>query len=228
LDFADVNISTFRPITGYEAWGEIMVNARGGPLLLAGETDRGQVAVLSFALQDSDLPLQLAYPILIANLVQWYTPPRAVNVPSSVAPGSAVPMRPIDGDSIHVTLPDGDTTDLPLGETSAQVVFADTAATGIYRLDVKRGDENLGTEYFAVNLFDAFESDITPRDSVTIGTTEISESEREERGQHELWQYLVLLGLAILLIEWLYFHRANLRQMFTQVRGRREQPYRNI
>jgi hypothetical protein len=228
LDFADVNISTFRPISDYETWGEVMVNARGGPLLLAGETDLGQVAVLSFALQDSDLPLQLAYPILIANLVQWYTPPRAVNVAGSVTPGAAVPMRPIVGDSIRVTSPDGDTSDLSLGETSSQVVFADTATTGIYRLEVRQVDETIGTEYFAVNLFDAFESDITPKDSITIGTTEVSEAEREELGQRELWQYLALLGLAILLVEWLYFHRANLRQILVQARQRREQPYRKV
>jgi Ca-activated chloride channel homolog len=214
LDFADVNISTFRPISDYESWGQSLVTSRSGnPLLLAGEVDGRQAAVLSFALQDSDLPLQLTYPIMMANLIQWYTPPRFVDVASQVAPGTALVLRPLDGNTVQVTMPNEDDQTFSLSDSVPQALFAETRQTGVYRVDVKEGDEILGTEYFAVNLFDAGESDITPRDSVIVGTTEIAESSREETGQRELWQYLALLGLAILLLEWMYYHRGNLRQL---------------
>jgi hypothetical protein len=62
------------------------------------------MAVLSFALQDSDLPLQTAYPILMANLVRYLLPASdplasssAAGLPSSVSglpPGFYTLERP--------------------------------------------------------------------------------------------------------------------------------------
>ena len=215
LDFDDVNIRTFRQISGFDEWADVLVNAVGGPLLIAGEIEGRQVAVLTFALQDSDLPLQLAWPILVANLTQWYTPPRVLNVQGNVEPGAAVVLRPIMGDSLQVTAPDGEQTTLNL-EDSPQMIFADTAQPGIYTVNIRDGDDIVGSEAFAVNLFDAGESDITPREEVTIGTTTITETAREEVGQRELWPYLALLGLLILLVEWLYYHRGGIQKMFNR------------
>lgn len=99
---------------------------------------------------------------------------------------------------------------LTLG-ASAQTIFADTDQLGVYIAQIYEGDTLIGEEPFAVNLFDANESAIAPMGSVTIGTITLSEASREARGQRELWPYLAALGLAILLIEWLYYHRAGLR-----------------
>ena len=193
----------------------MMIDAQGGPLLVSGEIENRQIAILTFALQESDLPLQLAWPILVANLTQWYTPPRTLNVQGNVEPGSAVVLRPIIGDSLLVTAPDGDETPLNL-QDAPQMIFADTAQPGIYTVDILEDGETLATEAFAVNLFDAGESDITPRDEVTIGTTTITEAAREETGQRELWPLLALLGLAILLIEWLYYHRGSIQKLLNR------------
>jgi hypothetical protein len=215
LDFDDVNIRAFMQISGYEEWADVLVEGAGGPLLIAGESGERQVAVLAFALQDSDLPLQLAWPILVANLTQWYTPPRVLNVQGNVEPGTVVVMRPILGDSLLVTAPDGEETTLNLTE-SAQTIYANTSQPGIYTVNIREDGTVIGTEAFAVNLFDAGESDITPREEVTIGTSTITESAREEVGQRELWPWLAALGLLILLIEWLYYHRGGVQKMFNR------------
>jgi len=60
---------------------------------------------------------------------------------------------------------------------------------------------------FAVNLFDANESNITPRDTLLIGNTTITEAAREEFGQREFWPYAALLALLFLLIEWYVYHQ---------------------
>jgi len=219
LDFSDVNIRAMRQISGYEAWATTLINAAGGALLIAGEVDNRQVAVLSFALQDSDLPLQLAYPILIANLTSWYTPPHAVQAAESISPGSPVTIRALNGDALQITLPNEDTRSLAFGE-SAEIIFAETQTPGIYRVDLLAGEKLVSQEAFAVNLFDSSESAIAPRASVTVGASTITEAAREETGQRELWEYLALLGLLILLIEWLYYHRARVRQMIARFRQR--------
>jgi hypothetical protein len=226
LDFDEVNIRAFRRLSGYEDWAAVQIQAAGGPLLLAGETAGGQqIAVLSFALQDSDLPLQLAYPIMIANLSQWYTPQQLLNVEASLRPGEAVVMQPLSGDEIRVRLPDGSQESFSLAE-SPQVYFADTAQKGLYRAELLNEGEVLAEEYFAVNLFDPRESNIRPQAAVTLGETTISEGARDERGQRELWEYLALLGLFILLIEWLFYHRATLRVGWQQWRNRPSSPTR--
>lgn len=211
LDFANINISAFQSVRGYEAWAEVLIEAEAGPLLIAGETENRQVAILTFALQDSDLPLQIAWPVLVSNLTRWYTPPRALNVGDSIIPGTAVPIRPFEGDSVRITMPNGDDVTLSLEET-AQVAFAETSQAGIYLVEVRDGDRTVSRESFAVNLFDAQESNITPQESVVIGTSAFSEAGREEVGQREWWRELAALGLLILLIEWMVYHRAALKK----------------
>jgi Ca-activated chloride channel family protein len=44
------------------------------PLLWAGEWEGRRVAVLAFDLRRSDLPLQVAFPLLLANLAAWLAP----------------------------------------------------------------------------------------------------------------------------------------------------------
>ncbi|MGD8626667.1 MAG: VWA domain-containing protein, partial [Anaerolineae bacterium] len=44
------------------------------PLLFAGEVDGRRLAVLAFDLHRSDLPLQVAFPLLLSNLLDWLAP----------------------------------------------------------------------------------------------------------------------------------------------------------
>ncbi len=211
LDFNEVNIRAFQSVRGFEDWAEPLIEAEAGPLLIAGEVNNRQVAILTFALQESDLPLQIAWPVLVSNLTRWYTPPRALDVGDSISPGTPLPIHPYAGDSVRITLPNDEKVTFDMSET-VQVAFADTAQTGIYTVEIRDGDRTLATESFAVNLFDDMESNITPRDSVVIGTIAFSDAVREDVGQREWWRELAALGLIILLVEWLFYHRAVLRK----------------
>lgn len=220
LDFGAVNIRQFGIISGFETWGQPLVEAEGGPLLIGGEYNNQQVAILTFALQDSDLPLQIAFPILISNLMGWYTPPRALVNTENLLPGQAVIIRPLRGDNVRVITPNGEEEVLEQLE-SPDLIFGNTRQKGIYQVEIREGDQVLNTEYFAINLFDAQESTITPQDTVTVGTLTLTETVSNERGQLELWQYLAALGLLILLIEWLYYHRTGVRQLSARLQYRR-------
>ncbi|MFP4320964.1 MAG: VWA domain-containing protein [Anaerolineales bacterium] len=224
LDFDDVNIRAFQQLSGYDGWAQTLIQAQGGPLLLAGEIGNNQVAILTFALQDSDLPLQLAYPILISNLAQWYTPPSALQLTGSLAPGDTVSIRALTGTQARVTLPDDETLTLFFEGERGEIIFADTTQPGVYQVEVLDGDTRITREFFAVNLFNAQESAIAPAESVTVGTTTITEATREETGERELWPFLLWAGLALLLFEWLYYHRGSLRERLTRWRNPRARP----
>ena len=90
VDWSQVHIRQARRVA-LPGWSTPLITAPGGALVLAGEQDQQRIAALTFALQDSDLPLQTAYPILMANLIRYLLPasdPLAASetgLPSSVS-----------------------------------------------------------------------------------------------------------------------------------------------
>jgi hypothetical protein len=213
VDFQNVNILKFREVTGAD-WADELIKADGGSLLLAGVQDGRQVAILTFDLHNSDLPLQITWPILMANLLEWFTPRAAISVPGGLQVGQSLSIQPpLDATSIHFTLPDGSTRDLPIDRQT--VVFADTEQPGIYSADVLAGDKSIQTARFAVNLFSPTESNIAPRDAIHLGNSTIAPATHDEVGQREFWPWAALLALLILLIEWyVYQRRLQVRTVF--------------
>jgi len=205
VSFANVHVLDFKTLDGVD-WADPLIAVAGGPLVLAGEVDGRQVAIFTFDLHRSDLPLQIAWPILLANLMQWYTPARAVNAPQGLQVAETLVITPpFEAETVRVTRPDGAITTLPV--ESRQLIFADTSLPGIYTVDTYRGAELIQSEPVAVNLFDRMESDIQPADSLLIGQTTVTEAAREEIGQQEFWPLIVLAALAVLTLEWVLYHR---------------------
>jgi len=203
VDFSTVNLRAFKLVTA--PWAEALIEANGGPLLLAGETDGRQIAILTFDVRDSDLPLQIAWVTLMVSLVDWFTPQQVIDVPNGLRVGDSLSLNPpLDATGVRVILPDGTTTDLP---TAGAAIFTNTRTPGLYRVEVLQDDDVTQTAAFAVNVFDAGESNITPRQTITLGGTVVSETEVEEIGQREFWSLLALAALIILLIEWYAYHR---------------------
>jgi Ca-activated chloride channel family protein len=188
----------------------MLVEAQGGPLLFVAERPEGRLAVLSFDLHDSDLPLQIAFPILTANLVEWLLPQGSARFPATIRPGDPVPIPPDpEAAEILVTAPDGARQSLRIGETAP--VFAATDQLGVFRVEqINRSGDVLQTALFTVNLFDADESDISPRDVVEIGRTEVTGQVAEEEGRREFWPWLVGAALGVIAVEWLAYHRGTL------------------
>ncbi|GAB4574470.1 MAG: BatA and WFA domain-containing protein [Anaerolineae bacterium] len=205
VDFDNVNILDFKVLEDVD-WADPLVTVEGGPLVLAGIVDGRQVAIITFDLHRSDLPLQITWPILLANLMEWYTPARTVSTAESLVVGDTVALTPpFEADRIRITRPDGETTTLRLGQDPP--IFAGTALPGLYTVDTYVGEQLVQTEVFAVNLFSRLESLITPAERLTIGNTQVSEAAREEIGQREFWPLVALAALALLMLEWWVYHR---------------------
>ncbi len=216
VDFADVNILKFKEITGVD-WADALVTTDTGALLLAGEQDGRQIAILAFDIHDSDLPLQITWPILMSNLLEWFTPSSIISAQNGLQVGNSVPIRPpFDATGVRVTLPDGSTSNLPIDRDT--VVFADTHETGIYTIDILRGNEVIQTAPFAVNLFATNESNIAPQPTISLSGNTITAATRDEVGQQEFWPWVALLALAVLVIEWfVYQQRMQARTLFQPI-----------
>jgi len=183
----------------------VLIGAAGGPLFFVAERPAGRLAVLTFDLRDSDLPLQIAFPILTANLVDWLMPRGRADLPSAVRAGEAVPIQPApETTRLWVTAPDGARYELPVSE-HRQPVFAATDRLGIYTVEQEGQFAQTAPSlaYFAVNLFDPAESDIAPQNVIQVGRAAVSAiDQKEAQGRHEFWPWLALAALLVLGIEW--------------------------
>src|SRR5919204_3383025 len=88
-------------------WAQVLARTTSGePLIIVGETGGRRVAALAFDLHQSDLPLQIAFPILVANLVGWLQPSTAVDAPPLLGAGDPISIRPApSADEITITAP---------------------------------------------------------------------------------------------------------------------------
>jgi hypothetical protein len=201
VDWSNVHILKARKVT-VPTWARVLVEAEGGPLVFAGETGGRRVAVLTFDLHDSDLPLLVTYPILMSNLINYLAPAQAFSAPDGLRPGETLVIKPSGGDAV-IAIDDPGGNRYAATATEAGVVFVDTHVLGVYT--VVSNQSVLG--HFAVNLFNPAESNIRPAQAIRIGKSEVAASAREERGQLEIWPWLAAAAFAVLLVEWWIYHR---------------------
>jgi len=204
LDWREVQIAKARHVQ-LPAWAETLVSAGDNPLVFAGETDGRRIAVLTFDLHDTDLPLQIAYPILIANLINYLAPVQSIDAPENLLPGESVTILPGLGiQEVAVASPAGAVSTMRPNENG--LLFSETGELGVYAVNFLK-EKSQSVEYFAVNLFSEGESDIKPAATIQIGRTKISASEQEKLGKRELWPWFALAAFIVLVLEWWTYHR---------------------
>lgn len=205
VDWSNVHVLEAETVQPPE-WAEVLIESDAGPLVFAGETEGQRIAALTFDLKESDLPLQIAYPILFSNLIDYLAPPSSFDSTQSLRPGESLAILPqTNVDRIVIASPSNQAYTLPSNQTS----FTQTHELGYYAVNLISADSNT-IEYFAVNLFDDNESNIQPRDVIQIGQLAVTPTASGQVGQLELWQWLAALALIVLMIEWQVFHRKPL------------------
>jgi Ca-activated chloride channel homolog len=207
LDWSPVNVLRARQVQ-LPGWAAPLVGTASSPLVFAGETGGRRVAVITFDLLDSDLPLQLAFPVLFANLLDYLLesqPVQQVMGETALRPGAPIVLRPPAGvETITVISPGGSAAILAAAE--GEVIFSPTDELGVYTLRYG-GSTTPPEDYFVVNLFTTAESDLTPQQAIQVGRSEITPQAGEALGQRELWPWLAAASLGLLLLEWWVYHR---------------------
>jgi Ca-activated chloride channel family protein len=184
-------------------WALSLVDSPQAPLILAGDLGRQRILWIGFDVLESNWPLRVSFPIFIANAVEWLNPANAkggqllVKAGEAFRLGLAHPER-----EAQVTLPDGQVKKLTIDPSANELVFGETYKQGIYHLRIGTNET-----VFCVDLLDAAESNIKPREELKLGNyTRIAATTRQ-RTNMELWRSIAGLGLLVLLVEWWYYHR---------------------
>lgn len=192
------------------SWSRIVVDSDGGPLLMAGERDGRRIVVLAFAFSQSDLPLQVAFPLLVSNIMGYLAPGSGADA-AQLLPGQTLAI-PVDASisEVRAYLPDG--TEQKITPQNGQALFVDTQQFGVYRIEQRQGERLVGRRHYAVNLYSANESRIAPQAELTIPQVSgLQQAVTQERvGRQEVWRWLAALALIVLVIEWLVYQRNGL------------------
>jgi hypothetical protein len=185
------------------SWAVALVDSPQAPLILAGDLGRQRILWVGFDFLESNWPLRVSFPIFIANAVGWLNPANARGGQLLVKAGEAFRLALTSPETeAIVTRPDGQSQKLNLEPNANEVVFSDTYQQGIYRMRVRTNEVT-----FCVDLLDATESNIKPRDELQLGKfSRIAATSRQSTNM-ELWRSIASLGLLVLLVEWWYYHR---------------------
>ncbi len=220
LSLSDVSVlEAVRIVPG--TWARVIVDSDGAPLLVAGERDGRRVVVLAFDLLKSDLPLQVAFPLLMANIVNFLAPGTGVES-GVVAPGEPITLQ-LDPaiTQVRLTMPDGTVVTPPINNNL--LTFADTNDLGVYALELLRGTEVVAEQRFAVNLFNPNESQIVPQQQIPVqqaGGIQNAIAPSTQSARQEFWRWLAAIALVVLLVEWLVYQHSGVQAVWARLRGR--------
>ena len=209
VEWGNVHVSKAKLVT-LPDWGRVLINTDTTPLVFVGETGGRRVAVVTFDLHNSDLPLQVTFPILFSNLLNYLSPPNAFAAPNGLLPNQGITIQPEPGvEGIAIAAPSGQVYTPLIVDDGAEysgVFFQETGELGVYAVNYLTGDQQTA-EFFAVNLFAPEESNIQPAPDIRIGLSAVQPQQENALGNREFWNWLALIALGVLLIEWWVYHR---------------------
>jgi len=177
------------------------------PLLLAGTrraSGREQrLAVLAFDVADSDLPLRIAFPLLIANTVHWLAGETTANV-TSLRAGESLALNADETVTATPATPSAVVEAASAPGTEARDLFQ-PLHNGYYRRTAGEA-----ADWVAVNTFSEAESDL--RQAVKAPTPPSPMAASPARALATLagwppWIWLALGAFSLFAVEWWLFHR---------------------
>ncbi len=185
------------------SWAVPLVYSPQADLAVTGDLGRQRILWIGFDTLESNWPLRVSFPIFIANAVDWLNPANARSGQLLVRAGDAFRLGLADPVTTgQITLPDGTTEPLKIDPKANEFVFGETFRQGVYHLRLGTNDT-----IFCVDLLDNAESNIKPRDELTLGKYSTVSATTLRRANMELWRTIAAIALAVLLFEWWYYHR---------------------
>jgi len=186
------------------AWGVALLDSPQTPLIIAGQRERQRLVWIGFDTLNSSWPFRISFPIFMVNAMEWLNPASANASQLMVRAGDpfryGLPAQTLA--AAQVTKPDGTKKSLVIEPGARELIFGETFQQGIYHL--KAGTNEVT---FCVNLTDAAESNIMPRDELPFGKYGKVAATTLKRANLELWRWIALAGLVVLLFEWWYYHK---------------------
>jgi Mg-chelatase subunit ChlD len=193
LDLSDVAVAKAQRI---EAPGdEVLVGSEATPLLLRGNRQGTPFAYLGFNLSQSNLPVQVAFPVLADRLLTDLTGSGAP--PSDLRVGQTLPLALAEGATVEA--PGGARLTVPPGG-------APPVLDRVGFWTITRPTANAAPVTVAVNA-DPAESTLAPAGSLPAPARPTAPGERKPAGERSLLAWIAAALAVLLLSEWILSRR---------------------
>ncbi len=177
----------------------------GEPLYALIERPGGDVLVLTADLDQGDLPLRTAFPIIMANALAWLTQGQ-LDAPEPVPTGqlARIAIDTSAGTQLMAFSPSGRLL-RALPTTAGAVQFGPVDEAGLWRLQLAQSNDPAeALAQVAANLLEPAESDLR----ATWTEKEVGVAQPPRRlGGRSTWWYLAFVALGLTCIEWYLYQR---------------------
>ena len=189
------------------ATAEVLARSFEAPVLFVEVTPNRKIVFAAIDILQSDLPLRIAFPVIIANTIQWFQG------------SSGIEEYHLHTGEVLTWKADGDGADLPTTVTitgpgdrtwetaveRGEILFNQTEIAGFYTLKI--GDNE---KMWAVNLADEPESHIGVNTLVENLLTESVTLSGSSLLRYPPWVYLVFLAAVLSVVEWFLYQRRRI------------------
>ncbi len=211
--FKDVNISrgtSFNTIPG----DQVLVAHLGEPLIVLREVEGRAILVIGFDPRQSDLPLRVAFPLFVANAVDWFEQRTPGYVAQVTAGGHrTITLRDLGLEddsltSVDVKSPSGIVTRHLVDRGEVRV---HTTQPGVWWVTAIDGASQGASVAFAANASDTQLSTLSPTLDPSDDPAFESKPPPSAVAQRNLevtpWSALMWLVVAVIALEWLTYQR---------------------
>lgn len=180
----------------------ILASGTAGPMVLRQKTASTLNYYTLFHTSRSTLEFRVAFPVLVANLVQVARQEASMGNVSAVSTGVLPPLRMNAGSVYSVIGPDSSRQQVRVSESGIlQGVTASQA--GRYELI----SDTVESVSVAANLLSTEESTLKAVDRIDFDEQSIVRANETLQNDRPVWSLLALLALCVTLVEWWFFQR---------------------
>jgi len=203
VELADVAVAKSLDITLPAASLVLAETLDSKPIIAWTSVENRNCIVIAFDLFDTNLPLRMAFPLFVSNMLHFLTQGKAATQASVHRTGGVVELfPPVDTKQILVESPTGATSEVVRNEMGG-APFDATDQIGFHRVSF---DGEPGGA-LGLNLLSEAESRIEPRTSLEIEGTAAEEDRDITKVNREVWNWFGALALLVLLVEWWVYCR---------------------
>ncbi len=206
MDVSEIIVTRQTQIENNDPDVQTIIETTEGPLVLIKEGSGGRKWLyLAFPILESNFPLQVGFPIFLANAIDWFFTDR-FDVAHLLSNPGEPHFLTLSPRKIPVTVVSPSRQEVPLFYIFGQFLILDTDEIGVYSVTLNDGSEYL----FTVNTFSKLESDIrrvdldSRKEIKTLGLI-------KHQNRLSLWQPIVLVTLLILIVEWYLYQKPSFK-----------------
>ncbi|MFI4882184.1 MAG: hypothetical protein ACIAQU_06325, partial [Phycisphaerales bacterium JB064] len=218
LSLSAVRLAASRQVDVSDDGSATVIASTGvGPAIVSLESARTRAVAVPWDIDDSNWWLEPSFIVFLGQSVRHVTDGGPGDARVASRPGvSRGETLPVGVDSAQLIPPRGDRISVPV-DAAGQAIAGPLREVGLYALSWEGApgpsdtrDGSRSERRFAVNLADASASDVTPRRELVIQAERIGASgiaEGSNRAPKQLWPWLLVAGLAIVMLEWYVYNR---------------------